>query len=77
MNFQMKIDKIDSAIGVFWSASFFIEVLVAVILGTRGNLRSDWFFSITIGILTFLILGFVIQGILTLIQGIFNYFKNN
>ena len=58
--------KIQSAIGTFWAASFFIWILIAVLIGFKGNGGSDWIFAIVVGALVFLILGLVIQGILTL-----------
>lgn len=60
------IDKIESAIGSFWGGSFFVGVIVAVIIGRAVNLKSDWFWVILIGLIVFLILGLFIQGILTL-----------
>lgn len=62
------IDNIDSAIGTFWGCSFFIGALISVLIGKSGNGRSDWFWAILIGILIFLILGLLIQGILTLFR---------
>jgi len=59
--------KYGAAIGVFWGASLFTGVLVAVIIGFRGNGRSDWIFAGIIGILVFLITGLIIQGIITLL----------
>ena len=59
--------KIHSAIGTFWAASFFIGILVAIIIGFKGDRQLlDWIFAIVVGGLVFLILGFTIQGILTL-----------
>lgn len=59
--------KIHSAIGSFWGASFFIGILVGVIIGFKGNRQlSDWIFAFVVGGLVFLILGLIIQGILTL-----------
>ena len=61
-------NKIDSAIGSFWGASFFIGLLVSIIMGFNGNGHSDWVFSIIVGMIVFLCLGLIIQGILTLFK---------
>lgn len=58
--------KIQSAIGLFWAASLFIGILVGVLIGFKGNGKLNWIFAILVGTLVFLILGLVIQGILTL-----------
>lgn len=58
--------KIQSAIGLFWAASLFIGILVGVLIGFKGNGKLNWIFGIVVGALVFLILGLVIQGILTL-----------
>ncbi len=62
------VNKIDSAIGAFWGASFFVGVLVSIFIGRSGNGRSDWFWAIGIGLVVFLIIGLVIQGVLTLFK---------
>lgn len=58
--------KIQSAIGLFWAASLFIGILVGVLIGFKGNGKLNWIFAVLVGTLVFLILGLVIQGILTL-----------
>lgn len=58
--------KIHSAIGTFWAASLFIGILVGILIGFKGNGKLNWIFAIIVGTLVFLILGLVIQGILTL-----------
>jgi len=59
-------NKHGTAIGVFWGASLFAGALIAVIIGFGGNGHSDWIFAGIVGILSFLIIGLIIQGIITL-----------
>ena len=61
-----KTNKFNEVAGLFWGASLFIGVLVAIILGFRGNLRSDWIGAALIGVCVFLIVGLIAQGIVTL-----------
>lgn len=60
--------KYGAAIGAFWGASLFVGALIAVIIGFSGNGHSDWIFAGIVGILVFLILGLIIQGIITLLS---------
>ena len=60
--------KLDEAVGLFWGASLFIGVLVSIIIGFNGNLRSDWIKACLIGGCVFLITGLVFHGIITLIK---------
>lgn len=62
------VNKIDSAIGTFWGAFLFIGILVTILIGRKGNGRSDWFWAVIIGGLVFLIGGLLTQGVLTLFK---------
>jgi len=45
---DLKPSKFESAIKIFWKASLFIGILVAVIIGFRGNWHSDWIFALPV-----------------------------
>jgi len=60
--------KFDEAVGLFWGASLFIGVLVSIIIGFNGNLRSDWIKAGLIGGCVFLITGLIAHGIMILIK---------
>ena len=66
---QKKLSKREETIGVFWGASLFIGVLIAVIIGFKGNGHSDRIFASIVGGLSFLIVGLVQQGVIKLITG--------
>jgi hypothetical protein len=61
---DLKLNKFESAIRMFWRASLFIGILAAVIIGFSGNLKSDWIFAGIVGGLVFFICGFIVQGII-------------
>ena len=63
-----KNPKHQEAIGYFWGAALFIGLMLIVILGFNGNQSSDWIPAILIGILAFLSLGLVAQGIISIIE---------
>jgi hypothetical protein len=65
---DMKPNKFETAIKLFWKAALFIGILVAVVIGFRGNLHSDWIYAIIVGGLVFLAFGFLMQGIITLLK---------
>ena len=68
MQEKKQLSKFEEAKGLFWGASLFVGVLVAVIMGFAGNMRSDWLFAGLVGLCAFLICGLVAQGILTLVK---------
>ena len=65
---EKQFNKYEEAKGLFWGASLFVGVLVAVIMGFAGNMHSDWLFAGLVGLCAFLICGLVAQGILTLVK---------
>jgi len=67
-NQDKKLNKYDEAKGLFWGASLFVGALRAVIIGFKGNMRSDWLPAILVGGCTFLICGLVAQGVITLLK---------
>jgi hypothetical protein len=64
---MFKKSKLEEATGAFWGASLFIGVFIAVIIGFKGNGHSDWLFAGIAGVLSFLILGLLQQGAISLI----------
>jgi len=64
------MSKFDEAQGLFWGAALFIGALISLIIGFRGNMKSDWLFAILVGVCVFLAVGLVMQGVVSL-------FKNN
>jgi len=68
MENNKKISKFDEATGLFWGAALFFGALVTIIIGFKGNMRSDWLFAILTGGCAFLFCGLVAQGVLTLIK---------
>lgn len=67
-NQDKKLSKYDEAKGLFWASSLFVGALITVIMGFKGNMRSDWIFAILVGGCVFLALGLVSQGIITLLK---------
>ena len=63
-----QFNKFEEAKGLFWGASLFIGALTAVIMGFKGNMRSDWLFAILVGGGVFLICGLIAQGVITLLK---------
>ena len=61
-------DKLSEAKGLFWGASLFVGALVAIIIGFRGNMHSDWLFAVLVGGCAFLVCGLMAQGVLTLVK---------
>ena len=61
-------NKTQEAIGLFWGAALFIGVLVSVIIGFRGNMRSDWLFAVLVGGCVFLAVGLMAQGTITILK---------
>ena len=59
-------NKFNEVVGLFWGASLFAGALTSIIIGFRGNLRSDWIEAVLIGTCVFLIAGLISQGIITL-----------
>ncbi|MCL2739991.1 MAG: hypothetical protein FWE47_02200 [Oscillospiraceae bacterium] len=57
-------NKFDEAIGLFWGASLFLGVLIAFICYAVISIHI-WQ-AVTIGVLSFLTIGLIAQGILTL-----------
>jgi hypothetical protein len=66
---MFKKSNLDEARGAFWGASLFIGAFIAVMIGFNGNGHSDWLFAGIAGVLSFLILGLVQQGVISLIAG--------
>ena len=64
---EKRVSKFEEAKGLFWGASLFAGALTAVILGFRGNMRSDWLFAALAGGCVFLFFGLIAQGIITLL----------
>ena len=58
----------NEATGLFWGAALFIGILVSLVIGFRGNMRSDWLYAILVGSCVFLILGLIAQGLISLFQ---------
>ncbi|MEG0250861.1 MAG: hypothetical protein RR561_07920 [Peptostreptococcus sp.] len=56
-------NKYNTAIGVFWGASFFLGALISILLLFGGN---NWIKSILVGACVFLMVGLSIQGFITL-----------
>jgi len=65
---QKHFNKFDEAIGLFWGAALFIGALTAVISGFSCNDGFVWLPAVLIGAFTFLSLGLIFQGVLTLIK---------
>jgi len=57
-------NKFEEAIGLFWGAALFLGALVAFIC--YSVITVHLWQAITIGVLSFLIVGLIMQGILTL-----------
>lgn len=58
-------NKYEQSISIFWGASFFLGVLIALLTTIKGYI---WIVSILIGTCVFLIAGLTVQGIITLIK---------
>jgi len=59
-------NKFEEAAGLFWGASVFVGGLIAVLLGFLTS--TGWIFSGVVGVLSFLIIGLVTNGILKLVS---------
>jgi len=59
-------NKFEEAIGLFWGASLFFGALVAFI--AYSLIAIHLWQAVTIGVLSFLFVGLIAQGILTLIK---------
>ena len=69
-NQSYEMNKYDTAIGLFYAVSLFIGALIGLILGLMLNADTwqGWIVPAIVGLLSFLILGLLSHGIITLVR---------
>jgi F0F1-type ATP synthase assembly protein I len=68
MLYNQDASKYESAMGIFWALSLFKGFLVGILIAFLGDFTQNLLFAVLIGLCTFLILGLLCQGIITLTQ---------